>query len=503
MRCPKCGYNSFDHLNSCKKCGKDLVEFKQKFGVRSVLFPGQMRPGSAAVEAEFESGVVDVAVAAATASVAATAVSSVDEVTIEPSAAQTSKADDFGFDFMGDSEEDDDLSFDELFEDAPADEDVEDALEAPEEDSSPVDEADEFSFDLPEEEDDAAAVADLDDDFGFNPDDTAEDTVEASEFAEDLDSDEFELPPAKDEDFSFRTDEDEFEDSTAEDAGTEEDPKDPFELPESSLEERAPEQNLDLFSDDPALTIAVEKDALYSESDSWASSPVDEEARPSAVAEDPDFTSPDAWDADSGQSAPFLAAEAIDTQEAEVLPLADELTTADVDTAKDENTVSENSGGDLATEEKISLLPPTVNRVGAFFCDLLLLLVVGAGFIIAAEAAISATDDSLLPSLETLIDLSVPYFLVLFSLAFGYFTLFHFLVGQTPGKMLTGLRVETTEGTPLVFSQAFLRSVGGLLQLLPAGLGYLAILTSADRRGWNDQLAGTRLVALKGIPEDA
>ena len=111
----------------------------------------------------------------------------------------------------------------------------------------------------------------------------------------------------------------------------------------------------------------------------------------------------------------------------------------------------------------------------------------------------STAETSFIPSLETLIDLSVPYFLVLFFLAFGYFTLFHFLVGQTPGKMLTGLRVETTGGEPLTFSQAFLRSVGGLLQLLPAGLGYLVMLTSPERRGWNDRLAGTRVVALRDL----
>jgi uncharacterized RDD family membrane protein YckC len=120
---------------------------------------------------------------------------------------------------------------------------------------------------------------------------------------------------------------------------------------------------------------------------------------------------------------------------------------------------------------------------------------------VAAEAAMSTENTWLLPSLETLIDLSVPYFLVLFFLIFGYFTLFHFLAGQTPGEMLVGLRVETTEGEPLVFAQAFLRSVGGLLQLLPVGLGYLVILVSPERRGWNDRLAGTRVIALADISE--
>ena len=109
----------------------------------------------------------------------------------------------------------------------------------------------------------------------------------------------------------------------------------------------------------------------------------------------------------------------------------------------------------------------------------------------------SSEGSHFLPSVETLVDLSIPYFLVIFFLAFGYFTLFHFLVGQTPGKMLTGLRVETVDGEPLAFAQAFLRSVGGLLQLLPAGLGYLLALMSPDRRGWNDRLAGTRVISLR------
>jgi uncharacterized RDD family membrane protein YckC len=127
--------------------------------------------------------------------------------------------------------------------------------------------------------------------------------------------------------------------------------------------------------------------------------------------------------------------------------------------------------------------------------DMAVLLLVGLSFIIAAEISM-ARGSGPLPTLDTLIDLSVPYFLVLFFLTFGYFTLFHFLAGQTPGKMLTGLRVETIAGEPLGFSQAFLRSVGGLLQLLPLGIGYLLILTRSDRRGWNDRLAGTRVVVV-------
>ncbi len=35
MRCPKCGYTSFDHLDRCKSCGEDLVPAKIKLNIYS------------------------------------------------------------------------------------------------------------------------------------------------------------------------------------------------------------------------------------------------------------------------------------------------------------------------------------------------------------------------------------------------------------------------------------------------------------------------------------
>ena len=54
MKCPKCGYHSFDHLDSCKKCSTDLTEHKSKFNVRGFFSPGQAaEPAPAAVAGEF------------------------------------------------------------------------------------------------------------------------------------------------------------------------------------------------------------------------------------------------------------------------------------------------------------------------------------------------------------------------------------------------------------------------------------------------------------------
>lgn len=38
MKCPKCGYNSFEFLDACKKCGAEFVAFKKSMGIKPVVF---------------------------------------------------------------------------------------------------------------------------------------------------------------------------------------------------------------------------------------------------------------------------------------------------------------------------------------------------------------------------------------------------------------------------------------------------------------------------------
>ena len=140
--------------------------------------------------------------------------------------------------------------------------------------------------------------------------------------------------------------------------------------------------------------------------------------------------------------------------------------------------------------------PPVLPRLGAAAVDLLVLGATFALFVGVGNFALRAGGAEGPPLLEAVFALSIPYFLVLFSLCFGYFTFFHVMTGQSPGKMLFGLRVESEDGEPLLWSQAFLRSVGGLLALLCLGAGFVPALGVGRRRGWNDLLAGTRLVAV-------
>jgi hypothetical protein len=39
MKCPKCGFNSFEYYDSCKKCSNDLIAFKQIHSVTSLVLP--------------------------------------------------------------------------------------------------------------------------------------------------------------------------------------------------------------------------------------------------------------------------------------------------------------------------------------------------------------------------------------------------------------------------------------------------------------------------------
>jgi len=470
MKCPKCGYNSFDHLDSCKKCGKNLVSFKQQYGIKSVLFPGQMKPTFSAAETELEGATVEEAVAVAVTTAERAAAGSA--VAEDFEAPPTGEGDDFGFDFMGESEAEEDLSFDELFEEAPADEDVEETLPEPEQQAQKAKAEDDFAFDIDTEESEGDALPaddELADDFGFNVDEDEDNKSSADVGAAD-----FDLPPAE-EDFVFNDDEGAAKDADKQAAGTKEDPKDPFEVPGSPQQEEIPEQTVYYFEQPATAPAGEEQTDLSSAAPASSADEVSdrEESGSGPVAEPPAASEP---------------------AEAEVFVASPDLAAAAVSTGGD--AVAPATG---TTTDEAGLLPPVAGRIGAFACDLLLLLLVGTSFIVAAEAVMSSGGKGLFPSTATLLDLSIPYFLVLFSLAFGYFTLFHFLTGQTPGKMLAGLRVETLAGEPLAFSQAFLRSVGGLLQLLPLGLGYLVILASADRRGWNDQLAGTRLVNLRQL----
>jgi predicted nucleic acid-binding Zn-ribbon protein len=43
MKCPKCGFNSFEYYDSCKKCSNDLIAFKQIHSITPLVLPLEAR----------------------------------------------------------------------------------------------------------------------------------------------------------------------------------------------------------------------------------------------------------------------------------------------------------------------------------------------------------------------------------------------------------------------------------------------------------------------------
>jgi len=74
-----------------------------------------------------------------------------------------------------------------------------------------------------------------------------------------------------------------------------------------------------------------------------------------------------------------------------------------------------------------------------------------------------------------------------------YLVIFWTVSGQTPGKLLFGLRVVPIEGGRLPLRRALLRLFGYLLSALPVYLGFLWIAGPA-RSGWHDRLARTEVI---------
>jgi uncharacterized RDD family membrane protein YckC len=75
----------------------------------------------------------------------------------------------------------------------------------------------------------------------------------------------------------------------------------------------------------------------------------------------------------------------------------------------------------------------------------------------------------------------------------GYFVTFAAVGGQTIGQMAFGLKVVGSDGEPLAFGTATVRTVVWLLSTIPLGLG-LWFALRADRRTLHDRLTATRVV---------
>jgi uncharacterized RDD family membrane protein YckC len=77
---------------------------------------------------------------------------------------------------------------------------------------------------------------------------------------------------------------------------------------------------------------------------------------------------------------------------------------------------------------------------------------------------------------------------------FLYFSYQWALSGRTIGMAVLGIRVVRSDGAPIGWKQAVVRTITLPLSFLILGLGFLGILTNRNRHALHDRLAGTAVV---------
>lgn len=120
----------------------------------------------------------------------------------------------------------------------------------------------------------------------------------------------------------------------------------------------------------------------------------------------------------------------------------------------------------------------------------LILIVVGMLAMSMSPSGLAAFDE------DRIMGVLGPYYLFSTIITILYFTYFHGSIGQTPGKMLCGLKVVRVDGEPLGFARALLRWAGYLPSSLVFGLGFLWIAWDRNKQAWHDKIAGTRVIRL-------
>jgi uncharacterized RDD family membrane protein YckC len=140
----------------------------------------------------------------------------------------------------------------------------------------------------------------------------------------------------------------------------------------------------------------------------------------------------------------------------------------------------------------------TVSRFFAGLIDVVIIAAIDAGVVFATLRVLGLGTEhiALLPR--------TPLALFLVMLNGGYLATFTAAGGQTIGKMLAGIRVVAARPsddqgfdrytTRVSLGAAVLRAAAYLASLLPAGLGFAAILLDKDGRALHDRLAETRVV---------
>jgi uncharacterized RDD family membrane protein YckC len=92
-----------------------------------------------------------------------------------------------------------------------------------------------------------------------------------------------------------------------------------------------------------------------------------------------------------------------------------------------------------------------------------------------------------------------PYLGSAAALVFIEWTLYHGYFwthydGQTPGKMLVGIRVVKEDSTPILWADSVVRCLGYVINSALMGIGWLVVLFDSERQGIHDKMTHTHVM---------
>jgi uncharacterized RDD family membrane protein YckC len=142
----------------------------------------------------------------------------------------------------------------------------------------------------------------------------------------------------------------------------------------------------------------------------------------------------------------------------------------------------------------------SIDKIILFFISLFILFV----GLLALWIGFPAHYRELLP--EGLLGVSIrfmlSYILMAVLIHMLYFTYFHGTTGQTPGKMIFGLRVMQATGEKMTLGIGFLRWAGYFVSGI-FYLGFFWIAVDSKKQGWHDKIAGTVVIRTANIVDGA
>jgi uncharacterized RDD family membrane protein YckC len=126
-------------------------------------------------------------------------------------------------------------------------------------------------------------------------------------------------------------------------------------------------------------------------------------------------------------------------------------------------------------------------RFGAGIIDFVILLIILyiVSYIFKA-GVINVSEWSLVPI----------YSCIFWSLNIIYFVAFWAWRGQTPGKILTGIKIIRTDSSPITWQYSLLRYLGCIASTVILFIGFILIAFDSRKQGLHDKIADTYVVKL-------